>query len=68
MQEISDLMQGFKAVFFHHIVIVSDVNYHNMVKKILYTYAYHTVYLLRKCEALDEITDFVHQMYSVCAP
>ena len=27
------LMQGFKAIFFHHIVIVSDINYHNMVKK-----------------------------------
>ena len=33
MHEISDLMQGFKAVFFHHFVIVSDINYHNMVKK-----------------------------------
>ena len=30
------LMQGFKAVFFHHIVIVSDINYHNMVKNTVY--------------------------------
>ena len=27
------LMQGFKALVFRHIVIVSDINYHNMVKK-----------------------------------
>ena len=27
------LVQGFRAVFFHHIVIVSCINYHNMVKK-----------------------------------
>ena len=65
MHEISDLkqgfnfiflMQGFKAVFFHHIVIVSDLNYHNIV------------YYLEKCEALLEITDFVHETLSVCAP
>ena len=68
MHEISDFMQGFKVVYFHHIVIVSDICYHNMVKKILYTYVYHIVYYLRKCEALHEITDFVHEMLSVCAP
>ena len=39
-----------------------------MVKKILYTYAYHIVYYLRKCEAFHEITDFVHEMLSECAP
>ena len=33
-----------------------------MVKKILYTYVYHIVYYLRKCEALHEISDFVHEM------
>ena len=49
------LIQGFKAVFFHHIVIVSDINYHNIV------------YYLGKCEALHEITDFVHEMISVWA-
>ena len=37
-------------------------------EKILYTYVYHIVYYLRKCEALYEITDFVHEMLSVCAP
>ena len=37
-------------------------------KKILYTYVYHIVYYLRKSEALHEITDFVHEMLSVCAP
>ena len=37
-------------------------------KKILYTYVYHIVYYLGKCEALHEITDFVHEMLSVCAP
>ena len=37
-------------------------------KKILYTYVYHIVYYLRKCEALHEITDFVHEMLRVCAP
>ena len=30
------LMQGFIAVFFHHIVIVSDITYHNMVKNTVY--------------------------------
>jgi len=53
--------------FFCHIVIVSDINYHNMVKKILYTYVYHIVYCLGNFEALHEITDFVHQMLRVCA-
>jgi len=46
MHEISDLMQGFIIFqvinymvcisiqyFFYHIVIISDINYHNMVKK-----------------------------------
>ena len=37
-------------------------------KKIVYTYVYHIVYYLRKFEALHEITDFVHEMLSVCAP
>ena len=37
-------------------------------KKILYTYVYHIVYYLRKCEALHEITDVEYQMLSVCAP
>ena len=37
-------------------------------KKIPYTYVYHIVYCLRKCEALHEITVFVHEMHSVCAP
>jgi len=55
------LMQGFTAVFFHHIVIVSDINYHNMVKKILYTYVYHVVYYPGRCEALHEITDEITQ-------
>ena len=31
-------------------------------KKILYTYVYYIVYYPRKCEALHEITDFVHEM------
>ena len=34
----------------------------------LYTYVYSIVYYLRKCEALHEITDFVHEMLSACAP
>ena len=43
------------AVFFHHIVIVLVRNYHNMVK--------NTAYIcILKCEALSEITDFVHKM------
>ena len=37
-------------------------------KKILYAYVYHVVGYLGKCEALHEITDFVHEMLSVCAP
>ena len=37
-------------------------------KKILYTYAYHIVHYLENCEALNEITDLVHAMFSVCAP
>ena len=61
------LMQGFKAVFFHHIVNVSDINYHNMVKKYC-IHMYSIVYYLRNCEALHEITDFMHEMLSVCAP
>ena len=60
-------MQGFKAVFFHHIVPVSDINYHNMVKKyciLMYTIQFFTW----ENEALHEITDFVHEMLSVCVP
>ena len=34
----------------------------------MYTYLYHIVYYLGKCEALHEITDFVQEMLSVCAP
>ena len=56
------------TVFVYLFVIISDINYHNMVKKILYNYVYHIVYYLGKCEALHEITDFVHEMLSVCAP
>ena len=37
-------------------------------EKILYTHVYHIVGYLGKCEALHEITDFAHQMLSVCAP
>jgi len=37
-------------------------------EKIPYTYVYHTVGYLRNCEALQEITDLVHEMLSVCAP
>ena len=38
-------------------------------EKILHTYyVYHIVGYLEKCEALHEITDFVHKMLSVCAP
>ena len=37
-------------------------------EKILYAYVYRIVGCLGKCEALYEITDFVHQMLSVCAP
>ena len=55
------------TVFFYHIVIVYVRNDHNMVKKILYTYIYHIVYYQGNCEALHEITDLVHQMFSVCA-
>ena len=36
--------------------------------KILYTYVCHIVYYPRKCEALHEIIDFMHEMLSVCAP
>ena len=36
-------------------------------EKILYTYVYHIVGYLGNCEALHEITDFVHEMLSVCA-
>ena len=75
MHEISDLMQSFIIsqvinymiyisiqYFFHHIVIVSDKNYHNMVEKRLYAYVYHIVGYLGKCEVLHEITDLVHEM------
>ena len=55
------------TVFFYHIVIISDANYHNMVKKVLYTSVYHIVYYLGNSEALHEITDHVHEMLSVCA-
>ena len=34
----------------------------------MHTYAYHIVYYQGKCEALHEITDFVHEMLSVYAP
>ena len=44
------------------------VIYHNMVKKILYTYVYHIIGYLENCEALHEITDLVHEMLNVCAP
>ena len=43
------------TVFFNHILIVYVRNYHNKVKK----------YCL---EAMHEITDFVHEMFSVCVP
>ena len=56
------------TVFFHHIVIVFDRNYHNMMKKILYTYVYHIVDYLGNCEVLYEIMDLMHQLLSVCAP
>ena len=52
------------TVFFHHIVIASEKNYHNMVKK----YCIHMYTKLYNYEALHEITDFVHEMLSVCAP
>ena len=37
-------------------------------EKILYTYVYHLVGYLGKCEALHEIIDLMHEMVSVCAP
>ena len=37
-------------------------------KKILYTYVYHIVGYLGKCEALHEIINFVREMLSICAP
>ena len=55
------------TVYFHHIVIVFD-KLSEYGEKILYTYVYHIVGCLGNCEALDEITDLVHQMLSVCAP
>ena len=33
-----------------------------------YTYVYHIVGYLGNCEVQHEITDFVHEMLSVCAP
>ena len=52
------------TVFFYHIVIVYVRNYHNMVKK----YCLEALHEKKKIEALHEITDFVHEMLSVCAP
>ena len=37
-------------------------------EKLLYTYVYRIVGYPGKFEALHEITDFVHEMLSVCAP
>ena len=51
--------------FLHHIVTVYVRNCHNMEKekKLPWSFAWE-----KKIEALDEITDFVHEMLSVCAP
>jgi len=81
MLGIRDLMQGFTVsqviknmvyisiqYFFYYIVIISDLYYHNMVKKILYTYVNHVVDYLGNCKALHKITDLEHLMLSVCAP
>ena len=74
MNEISDLMQGFNFFFTcqasrqFQAVIVSDINYHNMVKKyciLMYTIQFITWEIV---ETLHEITDVVHQMLSLCAP
>jgi len=50
--------------FFYHIVIVYVRNYQNMVKK----YCPEALHEKKKIEALHEITEFVHEMLSVCAP